>query len=78
VYHKSTEWGKKEELKVFYDERFSLLPIANIPSKRCSDAEFPVAEWDFSGDGLVTEVGLHGLGNFKPLSYSRCVKPNHP
>ncbi|KAI9765703.1 MAG: hypothetical protein M1839_005398 [Geoglossum umbratile] len=45
VYHKSSEWFNKEELEVFYNGLFTLLPLADIPLKRCSDQGFVEGGW---------------------------------
>jgi ankyrin repeat protein len=77
VYHKSSEWTKKEELEIFCGDLFTLLPVTNVPPKRCSERGFSGAGWDVQGGGQ-TDVDSYGLANIKALFYARCVRPNHP
>jgi hypothetical protein len=68
VYHSSSKWTQKEELEVFCGDLFTVLPVTNIPSKRCS------------ADGFRTGGALMGDGqvNTQAMFFARCVRPNHP
>jgi hypothetical protein len=68
---------QKEEPEIFCGDLFTLLPVTNVPPKRCSERGFSGAGWDVQGGGQ-TDVDSYGLANIKALFYARCVRPNHP
>ncbi|KAH0565683.1 hypothetical protein GP486_000923 [Trichoglossum hirsutum] len=77
VYHKRGGWAQEEELKLLYGRLAVVLPIANIPPKRCNEEGFREVGWDVSGAGRVDKT-LSEMAGFKVRFYARCVKPNHP
>ncbi|KAH0537836.1 hypothetical protein FGG08_005449 [Glutinoglossum americanum] len=77
VYHRWGRWAQEEELELFYSGFIIVLPIANIPPKRCYEEGFREVGWDVSGVERVDKT-LSEMAGYKVRFYARCVKPIHP
>ena len=74
VFHKSSKWMEKEELEVFCDDMFTLLPITDAPSTQCSELGFNGSNWKIG----QTASKMLKFPDTRVLFYARCLRPNHP
>ena len=78
VFHRSQKPSPKEEVEVFYGDRFTLFSLTNPPNQKCYSDGFDEAAWRDNCEQKDDEENAVPGGQFKVRFHARCMKSANP